>query len=174
MGYISKVHGIKGELVFFLDVDDASLYPLLEEVYIEHNGQLVLQSLKEYKLIPKSRAIVKLENVSTIELAQPFLKKNLFLPLDFLPKLTGKQFYFHEVVGFETIDTTRGKIGKVTNVLETAAGILLEIKQGGKEILIPVNDHIIEKVDRKKKIIHVNCPDGLIDLYLSEQPNDED
>jgi len=43
---------------------------------------------------------------------------------------------------------------------------LFEINRNGKEILIPVNDHFILKVDRTSKIIYLDVPEGLIELYL--------
>ena len=42
-------------------------------------------------------------------------------------------------------------------------GILIEY---GIEILIPMNDEFITKVDRENKTIIVDTPEGLIDLYL--------
>jgi 16S rRNA processing protein RimM len=40
------------------------------------------------------------------------------------------------------------------------------INADDKEIMIPVVDHIIDKVDRENKTITVTTPEGLIDLYL--------
>jgi 16S rRNA processing protein RimM len=36
----------------------------------------------------------------------------------------------------------------------------------GKEVLIPINDETILKVDRENKIMQVCLPDGLLDVYL--------
>ena len=44
--------------------------------------------------------------------------------------------------------------------------MLFEVKKGSKELLIPVTDAIIDKVDREAKTIHVTTPEGLVDLYL--------
>ena len=43
---------------------------------------------------------------------------------------------------------------------------MFEIEKDGKDILIPVNDQFIVKVDRIKKTIIVDTPEGLINLYL--------
>ncbi len=37
---------------------------------------------------------------------------------------------------------------------------------GDKEILIPVVDPVIKKVDRDQRTIFIEAPKGLIDLYL--------
>jgi 16S rRNA processing protein RimM len=62
-------------------------------------------------------------------------------------------------------DITYGHIGIIKAINDTTAQALFEVEKDGKEILIPVNDEFIVKVDRKKTII-VNTPEGLIDLYL--------
>ena len=36
-----------------------------------------------------------------------------------------------------------------------------------KEILIPILDQVIQKVDRKAKKLYVKAPEGLIEMYLS-------
>jgi 16S rRNA processing protein RimM len=38
--------------------------------------------------------------------------------------------------------------------------------KGDKEILVPVIDPVIKKVDRENKTIYIDAPNGLIDLYL--------
>ena len=41
------------------------------------------------------------------------------------------------------------------------------VDSDGKEILIPVNDEIIQKVDFEKAEITVDLPEGLLDIYES-------
>ena len=91
----------------------------------------------------------------------------LYLPLSFLPKLTGNKFYFHEIIGFEVIDADHGNIGIIQSVNDTTSQALFEILKGDKELLIPITDQIITKVDRATKTIHVTTPEGLVDLYLN-------
>jgi 16S rRNA processing protein RimM len=45
---------------------------------------------------------------------------------------------------------------------------------GGKEILIPIRDELIENVDRLLKQITVKVPEGLVDIYLSDQHDEEE
>jgi 16S rRNA processing protein RimM len=89
------------------------------------------------------------------------------LPLTLLPKLTGDQFYFHEIIGFKVVDRVFGEVGIIVKINETAAQPLFEIDREGKEIFIPMVDEFIKKVDRANKTIEVQTPDGLIELYLS-------
>ncbi len=61
---------------------------------------------------------------------------------------------------------TYGKVGTIVSINDSTAQALFEVENNGKEILIPMNDEFIDKIDRKAKTIFVKTPEGLIDLYL--------
>jgi 16S rRNA processing protein RimM len=109
---------------------------------------------------------LKLEDVTSEGDADALLKKDLYLPLDLLPKLEGNAFYFHEIIGFQVIDENFGPIGQITGVNDSTTQALFEIDHHGKEVLIPINDDIINSLDRTAKTVLVKTPPGLIDLYL--------
>ena len=81
--------------------------------------------------------------------------------------------YFHEIVGFEVIDTSTGKVGEVLSVYEGTGQDLIAVDYNGDEVLIPITDHIVTQVDKSKKVITVNLPEGLIDVYITPD-EDED
>ena len=110
---------------------------------------------------------IKFEDIDSEIDAETLLKSNLYLPLDLLPKLNGNKFYFHEVIGFTITDQNFGEVGVITSINDSTAQALFVIDRNGTEILIPMTDTFIVKVDRTKKTIEVNTPNGLIDLYIS-------
>ncbi|MCB0444651.1 MAG: 16S rRNA processing protein RimM [Gelidibacter sp.] len=109
---------------------------------------------------------IKFEDVDTEQDADALLKCDLYLPLEFLPKLDDDKFYFHEIIGFTVEDVNFGIVGVVKSINDTTSQPLFEIDKDGIEILIPMNDAFIKKVDKKKKHILVETPEGLIELYL--------
>jgi len=109
---------------------------------------------------------VKFEEVTTEEDADVLLKSDVYLPLDLLPKLEGNKFYFHEVIGFTIIDNTFGTVGVIKGINDNTSQALFEIDREGVEILIPMNDEFIKKIDRDSKTITVETPEGLIELYV--------
>ncbi len=165
LGKVVKPFGFKGDLVLFFDVDDPEQYSELDGLYIEINKTLVLYPISSIRL-NGNKATVRFENI-TPEDSLRLIGKDLFLPISLLPKLEGNKFYFHEIIGFGVIDKEKGDIGIIESVLENPAQPLFSIKFNQKEILIPIIDKVIDKVDRDAKIIYINAPVGLIDLYLS-------
>ena len=52
------------------------------------------------------------------------------------------------------------------SVNDSTSQALFEIDREGTEVLIPISDDIIRKVDRTAKTITIQAPEGLIDIYL--------
>lgn len=164
LGKITKPFGFKGQVVMFLDVDCPDDYAELDSAFIDIKGNLVPYFFK-IENINGNKAIATFEELKPEE-AQALVGHEMYLPLDMLPKLTGNQFYFHEVVGFRVIDEEHGDIGVIQSIIEYPAQPLFQIDKDGTEILIPVIDPVIKNVNRMLKTITIDAPAGLIDLYL--------
>jgi len=166
LGKISKPFGSKGQVVAFLDVDEPLHYRKLESVYLDLDGEWVPFLIKAIEIQGGRKALLHFEDVDTVQDAAVYTGREMYLPLDNLPPLKGKKFYYHEVKGFSVIDATHGNIGILLKVMDLPKQALLQIEYGEKEILIPLIDEVIVKVDRKKKELHIHAPEGLIDIYL--------
>jgi 16S rRNA processing protein RimM len=165
LGKITKSFGFKGEVCLFLDVNNIEEYAELDGVYIDINSHLVFYDIESLRF-SENKVIVRFSDTSYDD-TLALIGKEMYLPLSMLPKLEGNKFYFHEVIGFKVIDTEKGEIGILKEVIDYPAQPLLIVWLDEKEILIPLIDKIIEKLDREHKIMYINAPAGLIDLYLS-------
>lgn len=164
LGKITKPFGYRGQVVFFLDVDSPEDYSGLDSVFVEVKNTLIPYFIKEIN-INGNKAIVTFEDVSAEE-AQSLVGCQLFLPLEVLPKLDGNRFYYHEVIGWQVVDSEKGNIGSIASVIDYPAQALFQVMKNDKEILIPIIDPVIKKVDREEKVMYITAPNGLIDLYL--------
>ena len=166
LGKIVKKYSFKGEVLVKLDTDEPELYENMEALFVDLRNNLVPFFI-EYSQLHKSELLrIKFEEVDTEEDADSILKCDVYLPLQFLPKLDDDQFYFHEIIGYTVEDVNFGTVGIVKSINDSTSQALFEIDRDGIEILIPMNDAFIKKVDKKKKLIIVETPEGLIDLYL--------
>lgn len=166
LGKIVKKYSYKGELLVKLDTDEPELYENIDAVFIDLRGNLVPFFIESSQLHKSDLLRLKFEDVDTEADADALIKSELYLPLDLLPKLEGDKFYYHEVIGFTITDSNFGKIGVIKAINDTTAQALFEVDRDGMEILIPMNDEFIVKVDKPNKNIEVETPEGLIDLYL--------
>ena len=167
LGQITKLHGLNGEVTAFFDVDVPQEYEELESVFVDINNKLVPFFIEYLEITPK-KIILKFEDTNTTEAAEQLIGKELYLPLTSLPPLSGKAFYYHEIIGFQVIDTNFGEVGPVTEVYSNSSQDLIACDHNGKEVLIPISDELIEKIDREEKRLHLQLPEGLIQLYLEE------
>ena len=149
-----------------LDTDEPESYLEMESVFVEYDNNLIPFFIERSSLQKSNLLRVKFEEVDSEEDAEDLMKCDLYLPLNLLPELDEDQFYFHEVIGFTVEDETYGNVGTLTGVNDTTTQALFEIEKDGKQILIPMNDQFLVKVDKKSKTIYVKTPEGLIDLYL--------
>lgn len=166
LGRITKPWGVKGQVVLFLDVDAPEEYLGLDSAFVEVKGKLVPYFFHIDNL-NGNKATATFEDLSVAE-ANALVGHELYLPLAMLPKLEGNKFYFHEVVGFSVIDDEWGNIGTIEQVIEYPAQPLFQIMKNGTEVLIPVIDEVIKKVDRAGRTIQISAPKGLIELYLGD------
>ena len=168
LGYIAKLHGYKGEVSLFLDVTDPQDYAGIDAVFLDINDQLTPFFIETIKLKQKGFAAVKFEGVDDESTARKLLRKDAYLPESVLPKLSGTRFYDHEVIGFDVIDAVHGNIGKLEQVIDFKVNPLLQIDHSGKEVLVPLLDDTVTKVDRGKNQLHITTPEGLVQLYIGE------
>ncbi len=161
-----KPFGSKGQVVAFLDVDEPLHYRKLESVYLDLDGEFVPFLIESVEIQAGRKVLFHFEDVNTADDAVAYTGREMYLPLDSLPPLKGKKFYYHEVKGYSVIDEIHGNIGILVQVMDLPRQSLLQISFGEKEILIPMLDEVIVKVDRKRKELLIRAPEGLIDIYL--------
>ncbi len=167
LGKIVRKHSFKGEVVIKLDTDEPELYQEMESIFVDLGNNLIPFFIEKSLLQKGNQLRVQFEDLYTEEEADAILKADVYLPLDLLPKLSGNKFYFHEVIGFKAVDVNYGLVGTIEGVNDKTAQPLFEITNGDKEVFIPMIDDFIKKVDRENKVIEVETPQGLIELYLN-------
>ncbi len=166
LGKIVSKYSYRGEVLVKLDTDEPELYENMESVFVSLGNNLVPFFISRCRLHKSNLLRIDFEEVNEEADADRIMGSELYLPLTFLPKLEGNKFYFHEVIGFTIMDKVHGDIGTVQSVNDTTSQALFEVLKGDKQLLIPINDEIVNKVDRVKKTIHVTTPEGLVALYL--------
>jgi 16S rRNA processing protein RimM len=165
LGRIVRKHSFKGEVVLKLDTDEPELYQEMESVFVNIGNNMIPFFIKDSLLQKGNQLRVNFETIQSEADADALLKAGVYLPLSMLPKLTGKKFYFHEIIGFAAEDVAYGAIGTVTGVNDSSAQPLFEIEKEGMQILVPMIDDFIVKIDREQQKILLKTPAGLLDMY---------
>ena len=166
LGYVIKTHGLHGELSVMLEVDFPDAYQQLESVFVATSGsETLVPFFVEHLTIRQNKALIKFEEIDTVDQAETLLKAKLYLPLESLPPLADDQFYYHEIIGFTVEDEQQGTLGTVQDVYESTGQDMIVMQYQGREVFIPINDDIVPRVDKKQSVVYVNLPDGLLEVY---------
>ena len=163
LGTIVAKYSFKGEVLLKTDTDTPENYTNLKSVFINTGTDMVPFFIKKVQLHKSALLRIRFDEISNEQDAESILKKKAYLPLSSLPPLTGKRFYYHEVIGFEVFNGAE-RIGILEGVNDQTVQHLFDIKGKRKNILIPIHDDFIEEVNRKQKRMVLILPEGLLEL----------
>lgn len=166
IGYVAKTHGLKGEVTIAFNgysVEELSSSRHTHPLFIEIDKRLVPYFIQSISA-SGNKAIVKLDDVNSIDEASKLVKRSLYLPKDARPKAQRGEFYDDEIVHFNVTDEETGPLGVIVDVVQAGPNRLLVLNHGGKEVLIPVNSPFIKRINKSKKLITVSLPEGFLDI----------
>ena len=164
LGKITKKFSFRGEVIIFLDTDSPEFYYNIKKLFIKINDVLTPFNISSVKPNKTNRIRVKINGIDTENDTEKLINKEIYLPIESLPKTDKNSFYYHEIIGFTIIGKDNKKVGNITGVNDQSPQHLLEINVSGKKSLIPMNDKLIIKVDKKNKIMKMDLPDGILDI----------
>jgi len=166
IGTIVKTHGIHGEVILEAKNSDL-LENIKESVFLEIDGILVPFFIAEIKATSKERLRIKFDWIDSELNAKKLTNCAVHLHID---KISHAKIDFEENIdmleGFLVIDKTIGELGIINYIVENTNNPLMSVTYRMREILIPIHPDLIENINSKKKTLTINCPEGLIDLYL--------
>ncbi|MCR4765712.1 MAG: ribosome maturation factor RimM [Bacteroidaceae bacterium] len=163
IGIINKPHGVHGELLFTFDDD---IFDRVESEYIVclMDGIMVPFFFEEYRFRSDTTALIKLEGIDTEIQARRMTNIEVYFPKKLAEKIEDDELTWQFFIGFTIIDINKNKIGKITDVDESTINVLFVVEHDGTELLIPAQEDFITVIDRDKKIIYMNLPEGLLEL----------
>lgn len=165
IGYISKTRGLKGELQLYLEVENPQDYKNMESLFLEINQKPVPFFITKL-LIQKNIVYIYVEDVEHIDKAQTLVGKAAYVHIKNKPKNTNEDSH-KSLIGYVVVDEQQGELGVINSIQELPSQLIANMMYQNKEVLFPLNDQFVIGIDKKSKTIHVNLPDGLIELYLS-------
>lgn len=166
IGKIAATFGIKGELVLAHHLGgDATLEGVTALFIEEVTGKFIPYFLVSAKPRNEEEMLLVLEGYDTPEKAKKFVKKKVWL-LEADVKKSASISAPISLLGFSMYEKKK-LLGKVVEVIEQPTQLLLSIMINDKEVLVPINESTLEKIDHKNQKIFVSLPEGLLDIYLT-------
>ena len=105
-----------------------------------------------------------MENIDSREAAIKLSAKKVWLTEADFKKFAAKNAPA-SMLGYAIIHNNE-TLGDILELIEQPHQLLCRLEIDGKEVLIPLHEETLKKVDHKKKEVVVELPDGLLDVYL--------
>ena len=165
IGKLVATHGLKGELILKHSLGKNTDFKNAEAIFIEKIKDEQLPYFHEKSIVKNNaETIVKLEGIDSKEAASVLLQKKVWLTKNDFEKYVSKTALVN-LIGFIILNNGT-ELGEVESVIEQPQQILLQITMQKKEVLIPLHEKTLKKIDRRKKQVHVTLPEGLLEIYL--------
>ena len=165
IGKLVAAFGVKGEMILKHSLGKKSALKGLKAIFIEEQKQ----SFIPWFIIvakPKSddETYIQLEGIDSREAALKLTQKEVWLPEEDFKKHASANSPL-SFLGFNIIDNGK-ELAPILEIIEQPHQLLCRIEIDDKEVLIPLNEQTLQKVDIKKRQVFVTLPDGLLDIYL--------
>jgi len=148
IGKITKTHGLKGELKFYPSIDEAWIVGIK---LIRSSFENPLEKFRDYdvqSIRGKDRPfIIKFKGVDTIELASQLAGQTIYISRDQFPDLPENEYYWFQVEGLKVYDEAGSYYGDVEEIIRTGSNDVYVVRDGKREVLLPVIDSVIKKID---------------------------
>ncbi len=166
VGKFVATHGLNGELVLQHTLGKRSNLAGIKALFIEEKkGQFIPWFIEKTKIRTAEETLVKLEGVDTKEKAQKLSRQPVWLSEIDFDKNVSKRAPV-KLLGYH-IHEAGEDLGEILELIEQPHQLLCRLQIQGKDVFIPLHEESLERVDHKLKIVQVNLPEGLLDIYLT-------
>ncbi len=163
VGRIAGAHGLSGALRMRPDNPDSEAFAQAARLTLELDGER-----REYDLLSTSRVgggMIRLilRGLPDADQAEALKGAIVMIAASELPSAGPGEFYYYQAVGCEVVLTDGRRLGLVEEVLSTGANDVLVVRDGKKEILVPVIADVVKAIDLDARRIVVEPVPGLLD-----------
>lgn len=158
-GKIVTTHGIRGEVKIMPYTDTPELLCEFERLFM---GKDKAEIYIDRARVAKNMVIAKIEGIDTVEAAEKYRNKVLFMHRDDL-ELDEDTYFIQDLIDMEVKDADSGFVyGKITDVLQNGANDVYVIK-GDREYLVPAIPDVVISTDIDSNIMLIRPLEGLFD-----------
>lgn len=168
IGHTRKAHGIAGELKLSIEERYVEDFLKNERIFLDVKGTKIPYFVANVR--GKGEMILQLEDVSDRDAALMLQGREVFLREKDLLHDSERELEFEEETleyehlnGYTLVDQTLGAIGIIDEILEMPQQEMAFLKYRNREVLVPLNDQLIVRVDESARQVIMDLPDGLLD-----------
>ncbi len=165
IGKIVSAFGLKGDLIVHHHLGKKVSVTKLKVIFLEGKKQEMLPYFISFaKKKGIDELMLKLEGVDSKEAVSPYLRHDVWIREEEMSWHTSVDNPIGWV-GYRVLDQDRD-LGSILEIIEQPHQILCRLQMEGKEVLLPVNEQTLRRIDHPAKSLYLALPDGLLEVYL--------
>ncbi|MEP7374806.1 MAG: ribosome maturation factor RimM [Chitinophagaceae bacterium] len=165
IGKLVAAFGVNGQLILQHELGKKTSLKGLQAIFIEEKKKSFLPwFIESVKIKSDNEVYLTLEGIINREAALKITQKEVWLPETDFKKFAAKSAPAN-LLGYAIIEIDKS-LGTILEVIEQPHQMLCRIEITGKEVLIPLNESTLQKIDHKNRQVIVTLPDGLLEIYL--------
>ena len=165
IGKLVTAFGINGQLILKHELGKKTSLKGLQTIFIEEKKKSFLPwFITAAKIKSDKEVYLSLEGINTREAALALVQKEAWFTEADFKKYAAKSAPA-SLLGYMIIDDGN-ELGTILEVIEQPHQLIGRIEMQSKEVLIPLNETFLQKIDHRKKQVFVTLPEGLLDIYL--------
>jgi 16S rRNA processing protein RimM len=163
LGRITKVNGYQGAVIVKLEKIFFENIPKMESVFLEIEGRPVPFFISDSEYSGADILKLKFEDYNSVEKISEFTGCRVFLTSGIPAENNSDDI--QNLIGYKVLIHNDILIGTITEVIPNPGQWLLNVySPGNKKILIPFHEHFIVSIDKMKKNILMDIPEGLTEI----------
>lgn len=164
VGKVVNSHGIRGELKIVPETDFPERFDVGNSLIIVDSQNKQTPVTVKTSRLHKNVFIVLFSQFSNINEVEKFKGSLLKIEAKDQKPLEEGEYYYHEIIGCKVVTEDEQELGLISEILTPGANDVWVVSlPKGKQLLLPVIDDVILKVDIPNKIIRIHLMEGLLE-----------
>lgn len=168
IGKIVAPHGLGGQVIVEHALGKPIHFKGIDALFVEKNAaSFIPYFIESASAKTDTLTHIQIEGIQTREATSILIGKKVWLPQAEFQKLVDKNSPL-ALLGY-TVQQSGKALGIIQEVIEQPHQLLVTILYQGQEAYIPLHEESLKGVDHSKKLVLVELPDGLLDLYTTTE-----
>jgi len=164
IGKIVAPHGITGQVIIEHALGKSISFKGVEVLFVEQTkNSFIPYFIQSASAKTDTLTHVHFEGMKTREATSIVVSKKVWVPQEEFQKLVEKNAPL-ALLGFMVQEAGK-PLGVIKEVIEQPHQLLVTIDYNGQEAYIPLHEETLKGVNHAKKLVTVELPEGLLDLY---------
>jgi 16S rRNA processing protein RimM len=161
VGYITKPHGIRGEVKVEPVTPDPARFNRLEKVFLQVENKVKLYPIEKVRLSDRF-VYIKLAGINSRDDAELLRDAEVLIKEKDLIQPDRDEYFVHDLIGCKVLSEDHDEIGVVIDVVQITSNDVYVVKNDeNAERLIPATKEVVKQVDIGRKIIIIHVLEGL-------------